>query len=94
MLVGTVARPPQSAVFSGLHSFWNGAAFIDATQALLYLPGQMVGRDWPCRAGVGAALVVTTHPWSVRKRRLADEAIPMTEEEGIGSSPAEWCSGR
>ena len=73
-------------MFSGLHSFWNGAAFIDATQALLYLPGRMFAFDglrlalW---AGVGAALVVTTHLWSVRRRRLADEAIPVTEEDGL-----------
>ncbi|MEJ3405828.1 hypothetical protein WDJ51_13890 [Rathayibacter sp. YIM 133350] len=83
---GIFAQPMQPALFSGLNSFWNGAAWIDAVQSLLYFPGRQFGFDglrlalW---AAAGITLVVITHTWSVRKRRLADEAIPFTEEDAV-----------
>lgn len=73
-------------LFAGLNSFWNGAAWLDAVQSLLYFPGRAFGFDglrlalW-ATAGIG--LVLVTHLWSIRKRRLADESIDVTEEDEV-----------
>jgi hypothetical protein len=73
-------------VFAGLNTFWNGAAWLDAAQSLLYFPGRVFGFDglrlalW---ATAGITLVVITHLWSIRKRRLADDTIGVTEEEEV-----------
>jgi hypothetical protein len=86
---GIFAATFMPSLFSGLHAFWNGAAFIDASQALVYFPGQGWGMDglklaiW---AGAGILLVVVTHLWSERKRRLADEDLPVTSDERIVSA--------
>ncbi|WP_052227067.1 hypothetical protein [Microbacterium mangrovi] len=83
---GIFAAAFMPSLFAGLHAFWNGAAFIDASQALVYFPGQTWGLDglklgiW---AGVGILLVVVTHVWSERRRRLADENLPVTSDERI-----------
>jgi MFS family permease len=83
---GIFASAFMPSFFSGLHAFWNGAAFIDASQALVYFPGQTWGMDglklaiW---AGVGILLVVVTHTWSEHKRRLADENLPVTSDERL-----------
>ena len=73
-------------LFAGLNTFWNGAAWLDAVQSLLYFPGRAFGFDglrlalW---AATGIVLVVVTHLWSVRKRRLADDTISVTEEDEV-----------
>jgi ABC-type multidrug transport system permease subunit len=73
-------------LFAGISTFWNGAAWLDAVQSLLYFPGRVFGFDglrlalW---AAAGVGLVLVTHLWSIRKRRLADESIAITEEDEV-----------
>ena len=75
--------------FAALGTFWNGAAWLDAAQSLVYFPGRPFGMDglklaiW--LAG-GAGLLGLTHLWSVRRTRLADElARAREDEEGIAA---------
>lgn len=83
---GVFSSTLMPPLFAGLNSFWNGAAWLDAVQSMLYFPGRAFGFDglrlalW---ATAGVSLVLITHLWSVRKRRLADEAIPVTEEDEV-----------
>ncbi|WP_285727675.1 hypothetical protein [Psychromicrobium xiongbiense] len=72
------------AFFSGLNTFWNGAAWLDAARALTYFPGDQFGWDglrlalW---ATAGLGLIAVGHLASVRRRRLADDTIAATSEE-------------
>lgn len=76
------------ALFSGLNTFWNGAAWLEAARALTYFPGEAFGFDglrlalW---AAAGVLLIVVTHAVSLRRRRLADESRLVTpaEEEAV-----------
>jgi hypothetical protein len=83
---GIFSAPFQPPFFAGMHAFWNGAAFIDAAQTLVYFPGQTFGLDalklalW---ASAGLLLVVATHLWSVSRRRLADDLLPVGADERI-----------
>jgi hypothetical protein len=70
--------------FAGLNTFWNGSAWLHAAQTLSYFPGQDFWTDglklglW---AAVGGLLITLTHQWSVRRSRIADERVPVREEE-------------
>jgi hypothetical protein len=83
---GVFAAAFQPAVFSGLNTFWNGAAWLDAVQKLTYFPGQVFGFDglklglW---AAAGIILIVVTHLWSTRRVPLANDlrAVSVAEEE-------------
>ena len=85
---GIFAPALSPALFAGLNTFWNGAAWLDAARALTYFPGQVFGFDglrlalW---AAVGITLIVVTHLFSMRRRRLADESLAVTasEEESV-----------
>ena len=85
---GIFTQPFQPAFFAGLNTFWNGAAFLDAAQALAYFPGRVFGLDglrlalW---AGAGIATILVVHVWSVRRTRLADEslAVGRLEEDEV-----------
>ncbi|MCU1574231.1 MAG: hypothetical protein JWO93_2313 [Micrococcaceae bacterium] len=77
----SVMLPP---VFAALSTFWNGSAWLHAAQTLSYFPGQGFWADG-LRLGlwiaVGALLVTLTHQWSVRRTRIANEQVPVREEE-------------
>jgi hypothetical protein len=81
---GIFAPALQSGFFAGLHSFWNGAAWLNSAQTLSYFPGQQFGFDglrlalW---ALVGVGLTLITHYWTVRKTRLANERAAVDAEE-------------
>lgn len=72
--------------FAALSSFWNGAAWLHATQTVVYFAGQGIGRDvlvlalWLVAGLLVAGLV---HLGSVRRTRLADELAPVTEEDEV-----------
>jgi hypothetical protein len=81
---GIFAPSLQSGFFAALHSFWNGAAWLDSAQTLSYFPGQVFGFDglrlalW---AMVGVGLTLITHYWSVRKTRVANDHAEVGAEE-------------
>lgn len=76
------------AFFSGLGTFWNGAAWLESARALTYFPGQQFGWEglrlalW---AIAGTALVLLSHLATLRNRRLADDTIAASalEEEMV-----------
>jgi hypothetical protein len=75
--------------FSALSTFWNGAAWLHASQKLLYFPHQPIWSEcvtlglW---AGAGLGLLVLTHWWSHRRTVVAIESMPVDEdEEGIAA---------
>lgn len=78
----------QPELFAGLNTFWDGAAWLNASQALLYFPGRTFGMEglrlaiW---AGVGLMLISLTHLWTIRTQRLADDtrSVSAQEEEEI-----------
>lgn len=70
--------------FAGLHSFWNGAAWLDAARALTYFPDQSIGFDalrlalW---AVAGVLLVVIGAAFARSRRVLAEPARDAQEAE-------------
>ncbi|MFJ3959187.1 ABC transporter permease [Arthrobacter sp. NPDC090010] len=72
------------AFFSGLNTFWNGAAWLTSAKDLTYFPGAQFGFEglklalW---ALVGVGLVLATHLATVKKRQLADDTLPISREE-------------
>lgn len=70
--------------FAALNGFWNGAAWLDAAQTLLYFPGHTFGFDL-LRLGIwalaGLGLTLLTHLLSRRRTRIVDERVAMREEE-------------
>lgn len=79
----------QPGLFAGLGAFWNGQAWLHAVQTLAYFAGQSIGMDilrlalWLVP---GALLVVLTHLWSVRRTRLADEDVRISELDEAGAA--------
>ena len=76
------------ALFAGLNTFWNGAAWLDAARALTYFPGEafgFAGLRLALWATAGILLIVVTHVVSARRRQLADESRLVTpaEEEAV-----------
>ncbi|AMM22003.1 hypothetical protein AX769_19945 [Frondihabitans sp. PAMC 28766] len=83
---GIFAPALMPGFFAGLHTFWNGAAWLDAAQTLQYFPGHGFGLDvlrlglW---AAAGLGLTLLTHLLSRRRVRLANEAVATREEETV-----------
>lgn len=84
---GGIFKPElQSGFFASLHSFWNGAGFIEGARGHVYFDGTGVGRNvlvlalW-CVAGaavMGAAAVSER-----ARRRKAAHAAPVVEERAV-----------
>lgn len=83
---GIFASHLMPGFFAGLHTFWNGAAWLDVAQTIQYFPGHDFGLAvlrlglWAA-AGLGLALL--THLLSRRRVRLADERVATREEEAV-----------
>ena len=83
---GVFAAALVPSFFSGLSTFWNGAAWLHAAQTTVYFPGQGIGRDLLVLAlwlVAGLLVALLTHLGSVRRTRLADERTPVTEEDEV-----------
>ncbi|MGK5733417.1 hypothetical protein [Streptomyces sp. URMC 124] len=82
---GGVYRPElQNGFFAGLHSFWNGAGFVEGARSLVYFGSDGLGRHVATLAAwlvLGA--VVTALAWAAEARRArpAAGAGPAAEEE-------------
>ncbi|MDV6277784.1 hypothetical protein R3Q06_30270 [Rhodococcus erythropolis] len=81
---GIFAPELQPGFFGGLHSFWNGAAWLHASQTQIYFPGQTVTGSigtlllWLVP---GVFLILLTHRWSICRTRVANELKTVSEEE-------------
>ncbi|ROS61590.1 hypothetical protein EDF38_0680 [Frigoribacterium sp. PhB160] len=83
---GVFAAQLVPSFFSALSAFWNGSAWLHATQTVVYFPAQGIGRDGLVLAlwlAAGVGLAVLTHAWSRRRTRLADERAEVTEEDEV-----------
>ena len=81
---GVFSSTLMPSLFSGLNTFWLGAAWLHAAQTLTYFPGQDFwadGRTLAIWAIVGLGITLITHWLSVRKSVVADESVPVLEEE-------------
>ena len=70
--------------FAALHSFWDGAAWLQAAQSELYFGGADLSRPVLTLAAwfvVALAVTALTHSWSVHRVRVADEEVEVGEEE-------------
>ncbi len=85
---GGIFQPAfQPGFFAGLHTFWSGAAWLQAAQDLEYFPGASLGRSglvlalWLV-AAVG--LCVLVHGLVAHRTRIARErAVTRLEEEEV-----------
>jgi hypothetical protein len=80
---GGVFRPElQSGFFAALHSFWNGAGFVEGARGHIYFDGTGVGRSllvltlW-CVAGVA---VMGAAGYSARGSARGSASVPVEEE--------------
>ncbi|MEV5240775.1 hypothetical protein AB0K89_16980 [Streptomyces cinnamoneus] len=68
---GGVYRPElQNGFFAALHSFWNGAGFVEGTRSLVYFDGSGLGRHvWTLVAWLAAGVVTVAVAAAVEARR-------------------------
>ncbi|MFH8788601.1 membrane protein [Streptomyces roseoverticillatus] len=86
---GGVYRPElQNGFFAGLHSFWNGAGFVEGTRSLVYFDRNGLGGHVLTLAlWLVAGLAVTAAAWFVETRKRRPAAVghggagPAAEEE-------------
>ncbi|NEB75884.1 hypothetical protein G3I40_11700 [Streptomyces sp. SID14478] len=83
---GGIFRPElQNGFFGGLHTFWNGAGFVEGARSLLYFDHYGLGRYvWTLVAwlAVGAVVLAVAALAERRKRpSLTAAAAPPVEEE-------------
>ncbi|WP_424888515.1 hypothetical protein [Streptomyces sp. XH2] len=86
---GGVYRPElQNGFFAGLHSFWNGAGFVEGTRSLVYFDSNgLGGHVLTLVLWLVAGLAVTAAAWWAESRRSRPAAAghgdagPAAEEE-------------
>ncbi|MFI9721019.1 hypothetical protein ACIHFE_15425 [Streptomyces sp. NPDC052396] len=85
---GGVFRPEmQSGFFAALHSFWNGAGFVEGVRSLVYFGhAGLSGHLWTLGLWLLAGLVAVALAWGVESRRTgvtapAAEAAESEEAE-------------
>ncbi|MET9773982.1 hypothetical protein ABZ023_06875 [Streptomyces sp. NPDC006367] len=74
---GGLFRPElQNGFFGALHSFWNGAGFVEGARSLLYFDSDGLGRNlWTLAAWLLLGLVVTGVA-ALRERATASAPVP------------------
>ena len=88
---GGIFQPAfQPGLFAGLHTFWSGAAWLQAAQDLQYFPGASLGRSALVLAlwlAAAVLLVGVVHGLVARRTRLAREraVTPLEEEEVVAA---------
>ncbi|MGW1074468.1 hypothetical protein [Streptomyces sp. NPDC002537] len=70
---GGVYRPElQNGFFAGLHSFWNGAGFVEGVRSVVYFDSAGLGRHVATLAlWLAAGAAVLALAWAVEARRAA-----------------------
>jgi hypothetical protein len=85
---GGIFQPAfQPGFFAGLHTFWSGAAWLQAAQDLEYFPGASLGRSGLVLAlwlAAAVGLCVLVHGLVAHRTRIARErAVTRLEEEEV-----------
>ncbi|MFD8418445.1 hypothetical protein [Streptomyces sp. NPDC059466] len=85
---GGLFRPElQNGFFGALHSFWNGAGFVEGIRSLLYFDRDgLTGDVGTLAVWLAVGLLVTAVAGAVERRR----ARGAVEEESALMSPEEW----
>ncbi|MCF3101239.1 hypothetical protein IPZ58_06555 [Streptomyces roseoverticillatus] len=85
---GGVYRPElQNGFFAGLHSFWNGAGFVEGTRSLVYFDSNgLGGHVLTLVLWLVVGLVVTAAAWFVETRKRRPAAVG---HGGAGSAAEE-----
>ncbi|MFJ3670845.1 hypothetical protein ACIPSE_30735 [Streptomyces sp. NPDC090106] len=79
---GGLYRPDlQNGFFGTLHSFWNGAGFVEGARSLLYFDGDGLGRTlWTLAGWLVAGLAVTAVAAAYERGRAVREAGKRDEQ--------------
>ncbi|WP_146244846.1 hypothetical protein [Curtobacterium sp. MCBD17_028] len=85
---GGIFQPAfQPGLFAGLHTFWSGAAWLQAAQDLQYFPAASLGRSALVLAlwlATAVLLVLVVHGLVARRTRIAREReVSRLEEEQV-----------
>jgi hypothetical protein len=95
---GGIFRPElQPGFFGALHSFWNGAGFVEGVRSHVYFGGHAVGRNVLVLAlwfVVGLAAMGAAGPAEARRRKAAVEAAPAGAAGGTVEAGAAEGRGR
>ncbi|MYT32548.1 ABC transporter permease [Streptomyces sp. SID8354] len=85
---GGVFRPEmQNGFFAALHSFWNGAAFVEGTRSHVYFDGHgLAGHVWTLVAWLLVGLLTVGVAALAEKRRRAAEAQAVANAGAVAAA--------
>ncbi|MFD0412717.1 hypothetical protein [Streptomyces sp. NPDC127108] len=88
---GGLFRPElQNGFFGSLHSFWNGAGFVEGVRGHLYFDGLDLGRSvWTLVAWLAAGLALTAVAALRERGQRAAAALPAAERDGEAAEATE-----
>ncbi|QSY48721.1 MULTISPECIES: hypothetical protein [Streptomyces] len=88
---GGVYRPElQNGFFAALHSFWNGAGFVEGVRSLVYFGHAGLGRNVTTLAvWLAAGVATVAAAWAVERRRATRPAAAIVPGAGAGDGAAE-----
>lgn len=97
---GGILQPAlQRGFFGALHSFWNGAGFVEGARSLLYFDSAGFGeRIWSLVIWLAAGLVLAAAAAAAERRVVAAPGVPAHGNRGVTSSgtpvhPAQHLTG-
>ncbi|MFC5719706.1 hypothetical protein ACFP1Z_05865 [Streptomyces gamaensis] len=78
---GGVFRPElQNGFFAALHSFWNGAGFVEGARSLVYFDSNgLGGHVWTLVLWLAVGVAVAGVAWAAEARRTAPAPVPADE---------------
>lgn len=88
---GGLYRPElQNGFFGTLHSFWNGAGFVEGSRSLLYFGSHDLSRNvWTLAVWLVVGLVVTGLAALTERRRVASAVEPRQQDpHSVAQAPA------
>ncbi|MFK0289048.1 ABC transporter permease [Streptomyces sp. NPDC090442] len=85
---GGIFRPEmQNGFFASLHSFWNGAGFVEGTRSHVYFDGHgLAGHVWTLVAWLLVGLLVVGAAALTEKRRRAAEAEAVANAGAVAAA--------
>ncbi|MFE7317741.1 ABC transporter permease [Streptomyces sp. NPDC057555] len=85
---GGIFRPEmQNGFFASLHSFWNGAGFVEGTRSHVYFDGEgLAGHVWTLVAWLFAGLLMVGVAALTEKRRRTAEAEAVANAGAVAAA--------